>query len=111
MNKITITGLYKTFGAHIALNKISLSANKGDVVVLLGSSGSGKSALLRCIKSLATLGMTMFIATNEIGFAKEIATHAIFLENGDIIEQGAANEMLNQPKTDRLKQFLDAVKY
>ena len=67
--------------------------------------------VLKVIKSLATLGMTMFIATHEIGFAKEIATHAIFLENGDIVEQGAAKIVLNQPKTNRLKQFLEAVRY
>ncbi len=65
--------------------------------------------VLKVIKALAAEGMTMLIATHEIGFAKEVATHALFLEQGKIVEQGPAREMLSHPKTERLQQFLQSV--
>lgn len=51
---LQITDLYKSFGVNPVLSGISLSANKGDVISILGSSGSGKSTFLRCINLLET---------------------------------------------------------
>lgn len=53
-HKINIQGLHKSFGQDHVLRGISFSANKGDVIALMGSSGSGKSTLLRCINLLTT---------------------------------------------------------
>jgi ABC-type histidine transport system ATPase subunit len=65
--------------------------------------------VLSVIKSLAAEGMTILVATHEIGFAKEVATRAIFLEQGKIAEEGSAREMLTNPTTLRLKEFLQSV--
>jgi ABC-type histidine transport system ATPase subunit len=52
MNKLQITNLHKSFHDHAVLKGVSFTADKGDVVALMGSSGSGKSTLLRCINLL-----------------------------------------------------------
>lgn len=65
--------------------------------------------VLKIIKNLAMDGMTMVIATHEIGFAREVASHAVFLEHGEIVEQGIASQVLSQPRTERLQQFLQTV--
>ncbi|MFB9885945.1 ABC transporter ATP-binding protein [Balneatrix alpica] len=49
---LEVTGLSKSFGQHRVLSDVSLSANKGDVISILGSSGSGKSTFLRCLNLL-----------------------------------------------------------
>jgi ABC-type histidine transport system ATPase subunit len=65
--------------------------------------------VLKVMQNLAKEGMTMLVATHEIGFAREVASHAIFLEHGVIHEHGIAGEILTKPKTLRLQQFLQAV--
>ncbi|GAB7531256.1 ATP-binding cassette domain-containing protein [Pseudomonas sp. 3A(2025)] len=52
--KLTITNLHKSYGDHQVLKGVSLKARKGDVISLIGSSGSGKSTFLRCINFLET---------------------------------------------------------
>lgn len=251
MNKINVQSLYKSYGQHAILQGVSLSANKGDVIVLMGSSGSGKSTLLRCLnllalpdsgsiqvdeqilqfhaqqstqfsqqiikqwrlkmgmvfqqfnlwshmtvlqnlieapvqvlkqnkkaameqaylllnkvgltdkanayphqlsggqqqrvaiaralmmkpeimlfdeptsaldpemvgevltvmQELAAEGMTMLIATHELGFAKRVASHGVFLENGVITEQGETENLFSQPQTERFKKFLQAMQH
>lgn len=51
-NKLAVTGLHKRYGDHQVLKGVSLSANTGDVISIIGSSGSGKSTFLRCINFL-----------------------------------------------------------
>jgi len=65
--------------------------------------------VLNVMKALVNEGTTMIIATHEIGFAKEVASQVIFLEHGKVHEQGSANEVLSNPRTTRLKQFLQSV--
>ncbi|MFN8769696.1 MAG: amino acid ABC transporter ATP-binding protein [Neisseriaceae bacterium] len=65
--------------------------------------------VLKIIKQLALDGMTMIIATHEIGFAREVASYAVFLEHGEIIEQGIAKNVLRKPETERLQNFLKNV--
>lgn len=251
MNKLQIINLHKTFHDHVVLQGASFTANKGDVVALMGSSGSGKSTLLRCInlltvpddgiihidnqiirfneaektqlsskqinelrkkigmvfqqfnlwahmtvlenlieapihvlkqqkdetiaeakvllnkvglsdkldkypgqlsggqqqraaiarslmmkpeimlfdeptsaldpemvgevlnvmQQLATEGMTMLVATHELGFARKVANQSIFLDAGTIIEQGETSEMFSNPKTARFRKFLEAMQH
>jgi len=65
--------------------------------------------VLTTMQSLAAEGMTMLVATHELGFARNVATHAIFLDQGVIVEEGNAKEMFAHPQTSRFKQFLEAV--
>ncbi|HCI5975754.1 TPA: ATP-binding cassette domain-containing protein, partial [Klebsiella quasipneumoniae subsp. similipneumoniae] len=50
--KLKIVELHKSYGSHEVLKGVSLQANKGDVISIIGSSGSGKSTFLRCINFL-----------------------------------------------------------
>ncbi len=62
------------------------------------------------MKNLAKKGMTMIVVTHEMSFVKECATRVIFMENGSIIEEGTVKEIFENPKSDRLKEFLSKVK-
>ena len=62
--------------------------------------------VLNVLKNLALEGMTMIIVTHELGFAKQVANRVLFMENGRIVEDGPPQQILNKPKTNRLKTFL-----
>ena len=62
--------------------------------------------VLNLIRELADGGMTMVIATHEMGFARDIANRVCFLDGGTIAEQGPPQEMFEQPKHPRTQQFL-----
>ena len=59
---------------------------------------------------LAKQGMTMVIVTHEMSFAREVGTRMIFLDKGDIIEDGPPKQVMDHPKTERARQFFDADK-
>ena len=65
--------------------------------------------VLDVMTELAKEGMTMVIVTHEIGFAKEIATKVVFMDEGNILETGCPSEIFNSPKNLRTKLFLDKV--
>ena len=65
--------------------------------------------VLSVIKDLAKEDRTMILITHEIGFAREAADRAIFIDGGEIIEDGPPKEFFLNPKTDRAKAFLDKV--
>ncbi len=65
--------------------------------------------VLALMKKLAEKGMTMVVVTHEMGFAKEIASRVIFMNNGVIEEEGTPDEIFNHPKSERLKEFLGKV--
>jgi len=65
--------------------------------------------VLNVIKDLAKENRTMILITHEIGFAREAADRAIFIDNGEIIEEGLPNEFFSNPRTVRAKAFLDKV--
>jgi octopine/nopaline transport system ATP-binding protein len=67
------------------------------------------SEVLNVMQNLAADGMTMLVATHELGFAKNVASQAIFLDQGVIVEHGNAKDMFTQPKTLRFHKFLEAV--
>ena len=65
--------------------------------------------VLKVIKDLKAHGVTMLIVTHEIEFAREVADTAIFLDNGVILEQGNAKELIDNPKNERTKEFLQRI--
>ncbi|WP_078579224.1 amino acid ABC transporter ATP-binding protein [Salipaludibacillus agaradhaerens] len=62
--------------------------------------------VLRVIESLAKEGQTMVIVTHEMNFARRVADKALFMDDGIIVEDGPAEEVLSQPEKERTKQFL-----
>ena len=65
--------------------------------------------VLSVMKKLAESGMTMIVVTHEMGFAREVADRVLFMDGGNIVEEGTPEEIFNALKSDRLKQFLKAV--
>ena len=65
--------------------------------------------VLAVMKSLAEEGMTMIVVTHEIGFAREVADRVIFMDGGVIVEQGAPEDVLGNPKEERTRAFLKRV--
>ncbi len=65
--------------------------------------------VLDLMKQLADEGMTMVVVTHEMGFAKEVGTRILFMDEGVIMEQNTPDEFFANPKTDRAKEFLSKV--
>ena len=65
--------------------------------------------VLNLMKEVADEGMTMVIVTHEMDFAKEIGTKIVFMDEGKIVEQGNPKEIFENPKSTRLKKFLEKV--
>lgn len=65
--------------------------------------------VLEVMRSLAKENMTMVVVTHEMGFAKEVASRVIFMENGRIIEENTPKTFFENPQSDRLKEFLSKV--
>ncbi|MBO7333717.1 MAG: amino acid ABC transporter ATP-binding protein [Lachnospiraceae bacterium] len=65
--------------------------------------------VLDVIKKLAEDGMTMVIVTHEMGFAKEVASRVLFMDQGIIMEQGTPKELFENPRNERTKLFLSKV--
>ncbi len=65
--------------------------------------------VLDLMKQLADEGMTMVVVTHEMGFAREVGTRILFMDEGVIMEQAAPDEFFANPKTDRAKEFLSKV--
>ncbi len=65
--------------------------------------------VLEFMKALADEGMTMAVVTHEMGFAREVGTRVMFMDQGIILEQGTPDEVFNHTKEDRTKEFLSKV--
>ncbi|SEO25099.1 amino acid ABC transporter ATP-binding protein, PAAT family [Salinihabitans flavidus] len=65
--------------------------------------------VLTVIRDLAAEGRTMLLVTHEMKFAREVATHVVYLFEGRIEEQGPPEEVFGNPKSERLKQFLQSI--
>ena len=65
--------------------------------------------VLEVMKQLAKEGMTMVVVTHEMGFAREVGTKIVFVDEGVIVEQGSPEEFFDNPKSPRLKDFLSKV--
>ena len=128
---ISVHNLHKSFGDNKVLRGIDEQIAQGEKVVVIGPSGSGKSTFLRCLnlleeptsaldpemvgevlelmKELALEGMTMVVVTHEMGFAREVATRVLFMDEGQIVEQAPPQEFFSNPKNPRLRDFLSKV--
>lgn len=62
--------------------------------------------VLDVLKQLAKEGVTMVVVTHEMGFARDVANHVIFMDGGKIVEENDAHEFFSRPKEERTKQFL-----
>ncbi|HHV32131.1 MAG: amino acid ABC transporter ATP-binding protein [Ruminococcaceae bacterium] len=65
--------------------------------------------VLQVMKELAEDGMTMVVVTHEMGFAREVATRVLFMDQGQILEEAAPDEFFGNPKNARLQDFLSKV--
>ena len=65
--------------------------------------------VLDVMKELAKNGMTMVVVTHEMGFAREVSTRVLFLDEGYIVEQGTPEEVFDHPQSERLQSFLKKV--
>ena len=65
--------------------------------------------VLAIMKELADDGMTMVVVTHEMGFAREVATRVLFMDEGQVMEENSPQEFFAHPKNDRLKDFLSKV--
>jgi ABC-type polar amino acid transport system, ATPase component len=62
------------------------------------------------LKSLALGGMTMMVVTHEMSFARDVADRVVFMDGGVIVEQGPPQEVFDDPKSDRTKDFLGHIR-
>ena len=65
--------------------------------------------VLDVMKELASQGMSMVVVTHEMGFAREVADKVVFMDAGQLIEQGTPEQIFEHPQSERLKTFLDKV--
>lgn len=65
--------------------------------------------VLAIMKDLASQGMTMVVVTHEMGFAREVASRVIFMDEGRIIEEGTPSQIFDNPRSERTKTFLSKV--
>ena len=66
--------------------------------------------VLDVMKDLAKGGMTMLVVTHEMGFARDVASRAVFMDGGVIVEQGTPQEVFDDPRSDRTKDFLGHIR-
>jgi histidine transport system ATP-binding protein len=62
--------------------------------------------VLKVMRSIAEEGRTMLVVTHEMGFAREVSNHVIFVHQGRVEEEGNPKEVLTKPNSERLQQFL-----
>jgi ABC-type polar amino acid transport system ATPase subunit len=65
--------------------------------------------VLEVMRRLADEGMTMMVVTHEMGFAREVGTRLVFMDDGRVVEEGLPRTVFSDPKSDRTRQFLSKV--
>ena len=90
------------------LRMLENGVNLIDTAPCYGNGTSEKivGEVLKVVKQLAKEKRTMVIVTHEIGFAREIADRVIFMSKGEIVEEGRPEEVIENPKKERTKEFL-----
>ena len=73
------------------------------------STPSSSAEVLNVIRELAAEGMTMVIATHEMGFARDIADRVVFLDEGRILEEGPPERIFREPTEPRTREFLQRI--
>ena len=62
--------------------------------------------VMTVMRALATSGLTMLVVTHEMGFARDVSNRVVFMDQGVIVEDTTPEEIFNNPKTERTKEFL-----
>ncbi len=65
--------------------------------------------VLDLMKNLAKSGMTMVVVTHEMGFAREVGTRVLFMDGGNIVEEGTPEQIFTNARNERTKSFLSKV--
>lgn len=65
--------------------------------------------VLEVMKQLAEEGMTMFVVTHEMGFAREVGDRVLFMDEGVIVEEGKPDDIFTNPQSERTKEFLNKI--
>ncbi|UJL47362.1 amino acid ABC transporter ATP-binding protein [Virgibacillus sp. NKC19-16] len=65
--------------------------------------------VLEVMKQLANEGMTMFVVTHEMGFAREVGDRVLFMDEGTIVEEGKPEQLFTNPQSERTKEFLNKI--
>ena len=65
--------------------------------------------VLDVMRELVGEGMTMIVVTHEMGFAREVGDRVVFMDDGQIVEQGPPSQVLDEPREERTKRFLGLV--
>jgi ABC-type polar amino acid transport system ATPase subunit len=65
--------------------------------------------VLDVMRSLANEGMTMVVVTHEMGFAREVGSRIVFMDEGQIVEQGSSENIFQEPREERTKLFLSKI--
>lgn len=65
--------------------------------------------VLKVMKELAQSGLTMLVVTHEMGFAKEVSNRVVFMDKGVIAEEGSPEQIFNNPREERTREFLSRV--
>jgi polar amino acid transport system ATP-binding protein len=68
-----------------------------------------RAEVLEVMKDLAAEGMTMIVVTHEMAFARKVASRALFIDEGVVVEEGPPAKILRQPSTERLARFLNNI--
>jgi ABC-type polar amino acid transport system ATPase subunit len=68
-----------------------------------------RGGILEEMKKLAAGGMTMVVVTHEISFAREVGDHVVFMDHGQIVEEGPARSVIDNPQNERTKAFLSSI--
>jgi arginine/ornithine transport system ATP-binding protein len=116
LNKVGLSGVEDRFPSHLSGGQqqrvaIARALAVEPEVMLFDEPTSALdpelvSEVLKVMKTLAQEGRTMVVVTHEMGFAREVANHLIFLHKGLVEEEGNPAEVLAKPKSERLAQFL-----
>src|SRR5207248_178472 len=65
--------------------------------------------VLKVMRQLAEEGMTMVVVTHEMGFAREVSDHIIFMDNGVVAEEGPPQQLFDEPQNERTRNFLGMI--
>ena len=114
------------------LKDVNIEVAEGEKLVIIGPSGSGKSTTVRCMNFLEEptsaldpetiqevldvmvrlaheKNITMVVVTHEMGFARQVADRVVFMEDGQILEEGTPEHFFTNPKNERVRQFLGKI--
>jgi len=120
LDKVGVDGVERKYPAHLSggqQQRVAIAralAMEPDVLMFDEPTSALDPELvgevLKVMRQLAGEGRTMIVVTHEMGFAREVSSHVIFLHNGRIEEEGAPDQMLDESRSERLRQFLSSVR-